>query len=312
MPAMARKILLDVDPGIGDALAMCLALSDPRLEVVAVTATGGNVVPEQATRNVQAIVEQIDPARWPRIGAADPLQPLRTDGRELFGSDGLCGADFSVAELHHRHSSVKVIADEIRAASGELTIVAGGPLSNLATVLQREPELATQIGHLIIVGGTLAGPGNVTAAAEFNIYCDAEAAQHVFRSPVTKTLLPLDVSSTVELDIGLLDQLPDESTGVGRVLQAMLPGAFRAYRQRLGVEGIFVPEAIAIVAALHPELLTTERLFCDVETAGSLTHGATVLDRRQVATQHPNMDVVTELDTHAAIDSMLRTLQQAG
>ena len=312
MPAMARKILLDVDPGIGDALAMCLALSDPRLEVVAVTATGGNVVPEQATRNVQAIVEQIDPARWPRIGAAEPLQPLRTDGRELFGSDGLCGTDFSVAELHHRHSSVKVIADEIRAASGELTIVAGGPLSNLATVLQREPELATQIGHLIIVGGTLAGPGNVTAAAEFNIYCDAEAAQHVFRSPVTKTLLPLDVSSTVELDIGLLDQLPDESTGVGRVLQAMLPGAFRAYRQRLGVEGIFVPEAIAIVAALHPELLTTERLFCDVETAGSLTHGATVLDRRQVATQHPNMDVVTELDTHAAIDSMLRTLQQAG
>ena len=309
---MTRKILLDVDPGIADAMAMCLALCDPRLEVVAVTATGGNVVPEQATRNVQAIVEQIDPARWPRIGAADPLQPLRTDGRELFGSDGLCGADFRVAELHHQHSSVKIIADEIRAAAGELTIIAGGPLSNLSTVLQREPELATQIGHLIIVGGTLIGSGNVTAAAEFNIYCDAEAARHVFRSPVTKTMLPLDVSSTVELDIGLLDQLPDESTGVGRVLHATLPGAFRAFRQRLGVEGIFVPEAVAVVAALHPELLTTERLFCDVETAGSLTHGATVLDRRQVAVEQPNMDVVTEFDTHAAIDSMLRTLKSVG
>ncbi len=309
---MARKLLLDVDPGIGDALAMCLAMSDPRLEVVAVTATGGNVVPEQATRNVQAIIEEIDPARWPRIGAADPLQPLRTDGRELFGSDGLCGAAFRVAELHHRHKSVKVIADEIRAASGELTIIAGGPLSNLATVLQREPELATQIGHLIIVGGTLAGPGNVTAAAEFNVYCDAEAAQLVFRSPVTKTLLPLDVSSTAELDIGFLDQLPEESTGVGRVLHATLPGAFRAFRQRLGVEGIFVPEAVAVVAALHPELLTTERLYSDVETAGSLTHGATVLDRRQVAAGHPNMDVVTEFDTQAAIDSMLRTLQAVG
>ena len=306
---MARKLLLDVDPGIGDALAMCLALSDPRLEVVAITATGGNVVPEQATRNVQAIVEEIDPARWPRIGAADPVQPLRTDGRELFGTDGLCGAAFRVAELHHRHTSVKIIADEIRAASGELTIITGGPLSNLATVLQREPELATQIGHLIIVGGTLAGPGNVTAAAEFNIYCDAEAAQHVFRSPVTKTLLPLDVSSKAELDIGFLDQIPGESTGVGRVLQATLPGAFRAFRQRLGVEGVFVPEAVAVVAVLHPELLTTERLYCDVETAGSLTHGATVLDRRQVAAGHPNMDVVTEFDTHAAIDSMLRTLK---
>ncbi|NOZ40780.1 MAG: nucleoside hydrolase [Planctomycetes bacterium] len=309
---MTRKVLLDVDPGIGDALALCLALNDPRLEVVAVTATGGNVAPEQATRNVQAIIEQIDPARWPRIGAADALQPLRTDGRELFGSDGLCGADFSVAELHHRHSSIKIIADEIRAAPGELTIIAGGPLSNLAAVFQREPDLATQVGHLIIVGGTLSGPGNVTAAAEFNIYCDAEAARYVFRSPVTKTLLPLDVSSTAELDIGLLEQLPDASTGIGRVLQATLPGAFRAFRQRLGVEGIFVPEAIAVVAAVHPELLTTERLFCDVETAGSLTHGATVLDRRQVAAGHPNMDVVIEFDTYAAIDCMLRTLKQAG
>ena len=253
---MTRKVLLDVDPGIADALAMCLALNDPRLEVVAVTATGGNVAAEQATRNVQAIIEQIDPARWPRIGAADPLQPLRTDGRELFGTDGLCGADFRVAELHHRHPSVKIIADEIRSAPGELTIIAGGPLSNLATVFRREPDLATQVGHLIIVGGTLAGPGNVTAAAEFNIYCDAEAAQHVFRSPVTKTLLPLDVSATAELDIGLLDQLPDATTGVGRVLHATLPGAFRAYRQRLGREGIVVPEAVAVVAALHPELLT--------------------------------------------------------
>ena len=308
---MTRKVLLDVDPGIADALALCLALTDPRLEIVAVTATGGNVPPEQATRNVQAIIEQIDPSRWPRIGAADPLQPLRTDGRGLCGNDGLCGADFRVAELHHRHSSVKIIADEIRAASGELTIIAGGPLSNLATVLQREPDLATQVGHLIIVGGTLNGPGNVTAAAEFNIYCDAEAARHVFRSPVTKTLLPLDVSSTAELDIGLLDQLPSESTGVGRVLHGLLPGAFRAYRQRMGVEGIRVPEAVAVVAASHPELLTTEPLYCDVETAGSLTHGATVLDRRQISAGQPNMDVVTEFDAQAAIDSILRSLKLA-
>jgi len=308
---MTRKVLLDVDPGIADALALCLALCDPRLEVVAVTATGGNVPTEQATRNVQAIVEQLDPARWPRIGAADPLQPLRTDGRELCGADGLCGADFRVAELHHQHASAKIIAEEIRAAPGQLTIIAGGPLSNLATVLQRDPDLATQVGHLIMVGGTLNGPGNVTAAAEFNVYCDAEAARYVFSSPVTKTLLPLDVSSTAELHYGLLDQLPDASTRVGRVLHALLPGAFRAYRQRLGLEGILIPEVVAVVAALHPELLTTEALFCDVETSGGLTHGATVLDRRTMTTKQPNMDVITEINTGAVIDSMLRTFKQA-
>ena len=303
-----RKILLDVDPGIGDALALCLAMCDPRLEVVAITATGGNVPPDQATRNAQAIVEHVDPPRWPRVGAADPEQPLRTDRRELCGNDGLCGANFGVAELHHRHPAVKVLADEIRSAPGELTIIAGGPLSNIATFLKREPDLATHVGHLIITGGTLNGPGNVTSCAEFNIYCDAEAAQFVFQSPVTKTLLPLDVSCQAELTIGLLDQLPSDSTNVGRFLHAILPRAFRAYRQRLGLEGIYVPEALAVVAALHPELLTTQALHGEVETADSITHGMTVVDRRQVDAGQPNMDVITEFDTTAAIDCLLRTL----
>lgn len=303
-----RKILLDVDPGIADALAMCLALSDPRLEVVAVTATGGTVPPEQSTQNVQTIIEQFDPPRWPRVGAADPLQPLRTDNRALCGSDGLCGADFGFAGLHHRHSSLKLIADEIRSAPGELTIVAGGPLSNVADVLKREPDLATAVGHLIIVGGTLDGPGDVTAAAEFNMYCDAEAAKHVFLSPVTKTLIPIDVASQVELGVGILEQLPDRKTPAGRLLHGMLPNAFLSYRQQLGVETIAIPEALAVVAAVHPEVVTTQRIYGDVETMGSLTHGATVFDRRRQPAQQPNLDVVVEVDAQDALDCMLRML----
>ncbi len=303
-----RKILLDVDPGVADALAMCLALNDSRLEVVAVTATGGNVPPEQATRNVQTIVEQLDPARWPRIGAADPMQPLRTDNRALYGSDGLCGADFRYAELHHRHSSVKLIADEIRAAPGQLTIIAGGPLSNIAAALKREPDLAYQIGHLVIVGGTLSGLGNVTAAAEFNIYCDAEAAKHVFHAPVTRTLLPVDVACAVELGVGVLEHLPDGSQGAGKLLHEVMPNAFLSYRQNLGVEAITIPEAIAVVAAVHPEIFTTQRIYGDVETAGSITHGATVFDRRRQSTEQANLDVVVEVDVQAALDCILRML----
>lgn len=303
-----RKILLDVDPGIADALAMCLALNDSRLEVVAVTATGGNVPPEQATRNVQTVIEQLDPARWPRIGAAESIQPLRTDNRLLCGKDGLCGADFRVAELHHQHSSVKLIADEIRAAPGHLTIIAGGPLSNIATVLKREPDLATQVGHLIIVGGTLNALGNVTAAAEFNIYCDAEAAREVFHSPVTKTLIPVDVANAVEMGVGVIEQLPDRSNGLGRLLHEILPNAFLAYRQQLGVEAIMIPEVTGVIAAVHPEIFSTQRMFGDVETAGSITHGATVFDRRRHTQEQPNLDVVVEIDAQAAIDSALRTL----
>lgn len=303
-----RKVLLDVDPGIADALAMCLALNDARLEVVAVTATGGNVPPEQATRNVQTVIEQLDPARWPRIGAAESIQPLRTDNRLLCGTDGLCGADFRVAELHHQHSSMKLIADEIRAAPGQLTIIAGGPLSNIASVLQREPDLATKVGHLIIVGGTLDAVGNVTAAAEFNVYCDAQAAKEVFHLPMTKTLIPVDVASAIEMDVGVIEQLPDRSKGLGKLLHEILPNAFLAYRQHLGVEAIPIPEVTGVIAAVHPEIFTTQRMFGDVETAGSITHGATVFDRRRHSQEQPNLDVVVEIDVPAAVDCALRML----
>lgn len=305
---MTRKVILDVDPGISDAIALCMAMSNPKLEVVAVTATGGNIDPEQATLNVQAIVEQLDPDRWPRIGAADPEQLLHTDRRQLFGNDGLCGANLRLAELHNRHTSLKVLSDEIRASSGDVTIIAGGPLSNIASLLQYEPDLATQIGHLILVGGTFAGPGDVTAAAEFNIYCDAEAAHRVFQSPVTKTILPLCVSSEITLDISILDQLKNVTNSVSKFLSLLLPGAFRAYRQHLAVEGIYSSEAVALVSVLHPELFETERYYGDVDTGGSIMHGATIFDRRRVTTQQPNMDVVMQIDTSAVTDCILRGL----
>jgi purine nucleosidase len=308
---MARKIILDVDPGVDDAVAVCLALASPELEVVAVTATGGAVSPEQATANVQAIVEQLDPPRWPRLGAAATDQILRTDARHLLGASGLCGAHFAVAKRHHQHSSVKVICDEVRAAPGEVTIVATGPLTNIASALSQQPDLPPLVGHLIMLGGTLAGPGDVTPAAEFNIYCDAEAARAVFRSHVTKTLIPIDLTSRVTFGFDLMEKIPENEGPTGHFLHELLPGAFRAYRQQLGMEGIQLHDAVAIVAAMHPEWFTTERLYGDVETDGTLTHGATIFDRRHRPEGQPNMDVAVEMDTGAVVDCLLAGLTRA-
>ena len=309
---MARKVILDVDPGVGDALAVCLALSHEDLEVVALTATGGTVAPRQASRNVQALVEHLDPPRWPRIGFADEEQPLRTDGRELWGVDGFCGASLKIAELHQQHPSIKVLAEEIRSSPGDVTVIAGGPLSNIAAAFQLDPELAMLVGHLIIVGGTLEGQGDVTAAAEFNIYCDADSAQRVFRSAATKTLLPRELTCRAAMTFDLLNHLPGELTSAGRLLRAILPGAFQSYRQRLGLEGMYVAEAVAVAAAIHPELLTTEPFPCDVETEGALTHGATVIDRRRLTHDRPNMDVVVDLDVAGAVDCILRGISASG
>jgi len=305
---MAKKIILDVDPGIDEAVALCLAFGDPGLDVLAVTATGGIVSPDQATLNLQAIVEYLDPPRWPRLGAASSGQLRRADGRHLFGTNGLCGAHFNVAQRHHQHPSVKVICDEVRSAPGEVTVVATGPLSNIAAALHQQPDLASIVGHLIIIGGTIAGPGNVTAAAEFNIYCDADAARKVFQSQITKTLIPIDVTSRVTMNLDLLDKIPASEIGGSGLLRKLLPGAFRAYRQQLGMEGIHLHDAVAVVAALRPELFTIERLHGDVETEGTLTYGATVLDRRRQPESQPNMDVAVDVDAQAVADYIVRAL----
>lgn len=308
---MVRKVILDVDPGVDDAVALCLALIDPSFEVLAVTATGGTVSPEQSTANVQAIVEQLDPQHWPRLGTASRDQILRADGRHLFGANGLCGAHFAVAKRHHQHPSVKVICDEVRASPGDVTIVATGPLTNIASALQQQPDLASVIGHLIIMGGTLSGPGNVTAAAEFNIYSDASAARAVFHSHVTKTLIPIDLTSRVMFNFDLLDKIPDGDSRHGELLRRILPGAFRAYRQHLGLEGIHLHDAVAIVAALEPDLFTTEPMYGDVETDGTLTYGATVFDRRRHPESRPNMDVAIDMDAAAVTERILQRLTQA-
>ncbi len=310
---LTKKVILDVDPGIDDAIALTLALFDPQLEVVAVTATGGNVAPDQATRNVQTIIEQLDPPRWPRIGLASaPDDGLPANRAQLFGADGLGNSGFAIAELHHRHPAEKVLADEIHAAPEEVTVVALGPLTNVCRAFQRDPKLQDQIGQLVILGGTIAGSGDITPAAEFNIFCDPTAARMVFRGPTTKTLVPLDVARQVVFTYDLLDQLPDESSRAGRFLRKLLPFLFRSHRQAFGLEGIQLPDAVALIAATHPELFEVEMTAGDVEISGELTRGATVFDRRRNPEWRRNMALATGLDVAAVTDCILRGLAAAG
>ena len=310
---MTRKVILDVDPGIDDAMALCIALFDLDVEVVAVTAVGGNVPPAQATRNVQAILAMLDPPRRPRMGAASPPDHgLPVKGRYLYGRDGLGDAtEFCNAALHHEHPSEKLICDEVRAAPEAVTIVALGPLTNIARAFQRDPDLPSLVGRLVIMGGTVGGPGNITAAAEFNIFCDPAAAQAVFRSPTTKTLIPLDVTNRMVLTYDLFNQLPDESTKVGHFLREILPPIFRGYRQEFGLEGIHVHDTVAMMAVLHPELFTMQGMVGDVETLGELTTGATVFDRRRLPAARHNMEVAVEMDAPGVTREIIRALSGA-
>ncbi|GAA4427138.1 MULTISPECIES: nucleoside hydrolase [Bremerella] len=309
---MSRKVIIDCDPGIDDAVALMIALFDPRLDVLAVTSTAGNVNADQAFTNLQALIECLDPPRRPRIAmGAGPRSAPPVDSTFLHGSDGLGEIHLDVAKLHQTHPAEKLIGDEVRAYPEEVTILCLGPMTNVANCLQRDPLFASQVGQIVIMGGSLSGVGNVTPCAEFNCHFDAESARRVLHSKTTKTLVPIDVTSQVTFGIDLLENIPKGNSRVANLLNQILPYSFRSHRRHLAQEGICLNDAVALVALLQPELFETIPLACDVETQGDLTLGATVFDRRIVRTWTPNMEVASTVDVNSVKDCILRGIIQA-
>jgi purine nucleosidase len=224
----------------------------------------------------------------------------------------LGNSQFHVSELQHRHPSEKLICDQVRAAPGEVTIVALGPLTNVARAFARDPALADMVGQIVIMGGTLDGPGNITPAAEFNVFCDPESARVVFRSESTKTLVPIDVTRQVSFGYDMLDKLPGDDTRAGRFLRRILPYSFRSYRLELGYENIWLNDAVAYAAALRPDLFEIELSAGDVELSGELTTGATVFDRRRNREWRTNIAVATKVDSGAVRQLVIEGLMAAG
>lgn len=303
-----RKVIIDCDPGIDDAIALCVALSDPRLDVVAVTAVEGCVDAEAVTRNVENLVENFDPEKRPRLGAASSAEnAIAVDTRYLHGDDGLGDIDLKGSTHLNRVSSSKLIADLVRRYPGEITVICLGPLTNLAAVLAREPATATLIDRLFIVGGALNGIGNITPAAEFNMYFDPPSAREVFHSAITKTLIPLDLTSQVDFGLDWLEQFASASR-----CKFLLPGLqqfFLRYRQHLGRESILLNDAVGLLAATHPGLITTDDLAGDVEAVGDITRGVTVFDRRGTPEWRTNMDVGMTIDVDGIRDKLATLLK---
>jgi purine nucleosidase len=308
---MPKKILLDVDPGIVDAMVLCLAVFDPTLEIVGVTSVGGNVPAPTAAKNLQAIIEFLDPPRLPRLGmGTEPDDDSHVNFRHVHGIDGLGGTPLPVAELRTPHPAEKVICDVIRNDPENIMIVAMGPLTNIARAMLREPELPQLVRHLYITGGTVTGRGNVSPCAEFNIYADARAARTVLRASCTKTLVPLDVTNQVMFTLAHLDQLPNEKSRLGTLLRSMILPAFNANHQCYATEGIHIHDLITYIIAMHPEYAETREMAVDVETEGRLTRGMTVFDLRHLPEWDNNIEVVTKINAKAILREIIAAFNE--
>lgn len=315
---MPQKLIIDADPGIGDAIAVALALVDPEVEVVGLTATAGQVAGPVATHNLQAITALLDPDRLPRFGDCDrpatpfPREPGAPLPTLLNGPHGLGECDVPVASLHQRHESAKLLAELVRAAPNELTLLTLGPLTNAQLALDWHPEFLGQLKALVCFAGSVAAGGDVTAAAEFNVYANPEAARATLTFPATKTLVPFDTARRLMVSFDQYQRWESvPASKLAQLLQQTLPFALRASRQHLGLEGVRLPEVVALAAVTQPQLFQREAMSVDVELGGELTRGATVFDRRGIQRWQTNIDVLTDVDVQGVIDYMTRVIRAA-
>jgi inosine-uridine nucleoside N-ribohydrolase len=314
-----KKLIIDLDPGVGDAAATALALADPELDVLALTATAGGVSGTIATRNIQAVVMQIDPQKWPRIGAARGPALVTGADRALCGSlietlngpTGLGDLEVVVPELHHRHESSKVLIDLVREYPHQVTLLTLGPLTNLVAAWERAPDFLESLAGLVCLGGSVAVGGDLTAAAETNLYLDPPAARMVLGSPEAKTLVPLDVANKWTLTLEQFTRISSGEAPAAKFLRKLLPFSFRAHHQYLGMEAIRLREVVALAAVARPALFRLQPLPVDVEVQGELTRGMSVVDRRPHVKVVPRTSVALEVDVQGVLDYVTQRLLHA-
>jgi inosine-uridine nucleoside N-ribohydrolase len=307
---MARKVILLSDPGIDGAFATALALADPEFDVLGLAATAGNVSAEVATRNVHILVENFDPPRWPRLGAALPVE-YEIDGTRLHGTGGLGGLDFPCAELHHAHPSDKLMVDLVRQHPKEVTLIAMGPLTVVARAIDRDPDLPGLLQRIVCLGGAWHEPGNASAVAEFHFYCDPPAARQVLHCNAPLTLIPLDVGRKLLFSPSDLLDLPSPESRTCSFLRQIVPFGIGATSSLYGIEGFHLKDVLGVIALALPGALSTRSMVVDVETRGELTRGMSVVDTRRSRSAVPNVEMAIGVDVDAVRDYVFRTLKQA-
>jgi len=316
---LAQKIIIDADPGIGDALAILVAMADPSLDVVGLTAVAGTVSGVQATRNLHYLIGLADPLRHPRVGQSDmpdcsaDQAPSGMPHQQLLnGRFGLGDVDPLVPDLHNRRESGKLIVELAREHPQDIRILTFGPLTNIAMALELDPELPMLLNGVICLGGSVRAGGDVTSAAEFNMWSDPQAAHILMRSPVGKILVPLDVSRGPGLTFDDIDRLSGliPSTPIGELVAGLMHFAVRANRQHLPCEDVSLPAVATLAVASRAAHFQAESVVLDVEATGTLTSGMTVVDRRPFGSRQSNAQVVTEIDHAAVVDYFCRGVRR--
>jgi len=307
----ARKIIIDTDPGQDDAVAILLALASPELEVLGITAVAGNVPLRLTQLNARKICELAGrPQTRVFAGAVRPMvRPLVT-AEEVHGKTGLDGPDLPEPEmpLQEQHAVDFIVETLMAQEPGSVTLCPLGPLTNIGLALVREPRIAKRIGGIVLMGGGFFEGGNVTPAAEFNIYVDPHAADVVFRSGVPITMMPLDVTHKALTTAGRVEAFRKLGTRVGDATAAMLDFFERYDEGKYGTDGGPLHDPCVIAWLLKPELFGGRHVNVSIETGSELTMGMTVVDWWGVTKRPKNALAMRDIDADGYFSLLVERL----
>jgi pyrimidine-specific ribonucleoside hydrolase len=303
---MSTQILLDCDPGHDDAIALLLALASPEVELLGVTTVAGNQTLAKTTANAIRVLELVGRGEVPVAAGADrPLVRERSVAANVHGETGLDGPDLPPPQgAPVGTHAVDFLAERIAGT----TLVATGPLTNVALLLARHPGAEPE--RLVLMGGAIA-EGNVTPAAEFNIWADPEAAARVFSSGLDVTMVGLDVTHRALLSRAHAEQVRGGGR-VGRFVAELLDFYGIFHREIYGFDGSPVHDAVALAQVIRPELIELERLNVRVDCESSLCRGRTVVDVWRRTGLEPNASIAVGIHSEAFLDLLLERLAKLG
>ena len=309
---MPMKIILYCDPGIDDALALLLALASPEIELIGITTVAGNSTVDHETRNALSLLAMTGRADMPvAMGCVRPLIKALVTAADTHGLTGMGYAVMpapiaSAIALH----AVDFIIEQVLQAPGAITIVAVGPLTNLALALRKAPEITPLIKQVICMGGAIHHPGNMPLSAEFNVWVDPHAAHMVYHSGLPITLVPLDVTYQCIWTHAHTERL--RASAPHSPITQFIADATRFYiefhQREHNIDGCAINDALAMALVFAPDLVKTQALFVDVSLADGPAHAMTIADPWQMSKHPPNMQVALKVDAERFLELFLERI----
>jgi purine nucleosidase len=299
MTQAPRKIIIDTDPGQDDAVAILLALASPELELLGLTAVAGNVPLDLTQTNARKVCDLAGRPDVPVFAGWDrPLAHSLVTAEHVHGKTGLDGPDLPdpVTPLQEAHAVDFLIETLRRDPPGTVTLCPIGPLTNIATAFRRAPDIVERVQEIVLMGGAYFEVGNITPAAEFNIYVDPEAAAIVFASGVPLVVMPLDVTHKALTTPAHIAGFREMGTPVGDAVAAWTDFFERFDKEKYGQEGAPLHDPCTIAWLLDPGMFSGRRINVEIETRSPLTRGMTVADWWRVTDRAPNAHFIGDVE----------------